>query len=329
MLVIFGAFFVTLFSAGAALDAIGSWSLLVWAAVAGVGLLQAYLLYRLARRFPFKAGGTATYAIELFRGRARILAFLSGWGYWIAWTPAVALGSYLCANLLGHITALALDPVLLALLIMALLYALNYFGLSRVVFSSALLALLVLVPLAVLAYLALQVVTPDAWLKVLAFGAMLPVLALLKWFFVIAWTGYAAEMISSVIAETREHHRYTGRMFAGAALGSVLALVGIPLLLLFRGRLIEMLAVANVGYLVVFVLLPLAYWVHLRQREGQVSASNRFLIAFLGSFNLLVLLAGGYAWGWFVFGVGWLLVLAGVPLFWLGRLGRTLGPEQG
>lgn len=400
LLLIGGAFFVSVYQTGWALSEIGSWSLLLWGAVTLVGLLQAWLLYRLARAFPHKAGGTATYTLELFRGRGRVLAFLSAWGYWIAWTPATVLNSYLCARLLGT----ALEPLPLTLGILALLYVLNWFGLSRVVVSSYVLALLVFVPLGVLVWLAFQSVTPEKLALTLDFAQFPGWLGLLKWFFVIAWTGYGLEMISSVVAETRGHRARP--MFAWAALWSVLAFVGLPfllalltdwdtlssdpfaslrplfvrhlgeggaliltlflvaallysalailvpstrtlyqmsrdgllppyfatvnrygtpqgslvldillnvgLLLAFQARLIEILAVANVGYMLVFVLLPVAY--ALGRRVGGL---ERAIVAFLFVLNAAVLLLGGAAWGPFVFGVGWLLVLAGVPLYFL------------
>lgn len=409
LLLICGAFFVSVYQTGWALSEIGSWSLLVWGAVVLVGLLQAWLLYRLARAFPHKAGGTATYALELFRGRGRVLAFLSGWGYWVAWTPATVLNSYLCASLLESVLGTALEPVPLALGILALLYALNWFGLSRVVVSSYVLALLVFVPLGVLVWLAFQSVTPEKLALTLDFAQAPGWLSLLKWFFVIAWTGYGLEMISSVVAETQGHRARP--MFAWASLWSVLAFVGIPLLLAlltdwdtlssdpfaslrplfvrhlgeggaliltlflvaallysalailvpstrtvyqmsrdgllppyfatvnrygtpqgslvldlllnvglllaFQARLVEILAVANVGYMLVFVLLPVAYALHERRSGRRAGGLERALVAFLFVLNAAVLLLGGAAWGPFVFGAGWLLVLAGVPLYFL------------
>jgi amino acid transporter len=409
LLVIFGAFFIVIFSAGSALAEIGIWSIAVWAAVVVVGLLQAYVLLRLAQRYPNKAGGTATYALELFGGHQRIIAFLSGWGYWIAWTPTTALNSYLCASLLNQVLGVGLHPILLTLLVMAGLYLLNYFGLSKVLFSTYVLAIMVSVPLIILLYLALQVVTPATLARTLTVSDAPSWSVFLKWFFVIAWTGYAVEIISSLIAETRTTHRHTSRLFTIAAGWSVLAFVGIPillalltnwqtlaqnpfeslqplflrylgptgsvllslfligsllysalafllpptrtlyqmahdglipsyftslnrygspqrslaldlglnvvLLLIFQHSLIAMLAVANVGYLLVFVILPFAYLRFLQCETRHVGWLDWLIAASLFAINTIVLLIGGIAWGWFVFGIGWLLVLLGIPLY--------------
>lgn len=229
LLLISGAFFVVLYQAGWALSEIGSWSLLVWAAVTVVGLIQAYMLYRLAKAYPKKAGGTAVYTLELFSGRARVLAFLSGWGYWLAWTPATALNSYLCGLVINQMLGSTFNPTLLAMGVMALLYALNWFGLSRVLASSYVLALVVLVPLGVLVWLALQTFTPQKLDLTLDFSVPVDWITLLKWFFVIAWIGYGLEMISSVVAETKGHSAKP--LFVLAACWSVVAFVGIPMLL--------------------------------------------------------------------------------------------------
>lgn len=410
LLLISGAFFGTVYQTGWALSEIGNWSLVVWAVVVAVGLVQTFLLYRLAKIFPEKAGGTAVYALELFRGRAQVLAFLSGWGYWLAWTPATVLNSYLCALLINNVLGSSFSPTLLALGVMGLLYALNWFGLGRVLLSSYVLAFLVFIPLGVLVWLSFQTVTPQKLALTLNFSPVIGPVAFLKWYFVIAWTAYGLEMISSVVAETKG--RRTKPMFAWAAAWSVLAFVGIPLLLalltnwsalssdpltslrplfvkhlgqtgavilslflvaallysalailipstrtiyqmsrdgllppyfatvnrfgtpqgslvldiilnvglllIFGSSLLSILAVANVGYMVVFVLLPLAYALFLRQ-SGPVSILSWLLLGGLLGLNLLVLLVGGAAWGLFVFGMGWLLVGLGVPLYYLNR----------
>ncbi|MDX2007026.1 MAG: APC family permease [Meiothermus sp.] len=421
LLLISGGFLPVLFSAGWALSEIGAWSLVLWGVVALVGAVQAWVLLELALRFPHKAGGTATYALEVFQGRLRPLAFLSGWGYWLAWTPATALNGYLCANLINGILGTSFNPIVLTLLIVALLYGLNYFGLSKVIFSGYLLAAVVALPLMLLVYIAFQTVTPARLEAAFTPGEFPGWVVLLKWFFVMAWTAYGLEMISSVVAETGG--RQTRRMFGLAALWSLPAFAGIPLLLallidwtalnqdifasleplftrhlgptgglllslmlvgallysalailipstrtlyqmaddgllppyfravnrhgtpqgslvldlilnvgllvIFQGQLVAILATANVGYMVVFVLLPVAYWLYLRRFRGGVSALQYGLIGFLLILNALVLFVGGFAWGWFVFGVGWLLVLVGIPLYYAANRLDPVGLRAG
>lgn len=419
LLIISGAFFITIYQAGWALTEIGSWSLVVWAVAVVVGLAQTHMLYHLAKAFPEKVGGTAVYALELFQGPTRVLGFLSGWGYWLAWAPATVLNSYLCALLINNILGNSISPSFLALGIMALLYSLNWFGLGRVLLSSYLLAFLVFTSLGILVWLTFQTVTPQKLALTLNFSQTIDWVTFLKWFFVIAWTAYGLEMISSVVAETKG--RQIKPMFSWAAIWSVLAFVGIPfllalqtdwkalysdpftslrplfemhlgqtgatilalflvaallysalailvpstrtiyqmsrdgllppyfatvnrygtpqgslvldiilnvgLLLIFGSSLISIVAVANVGYMVVFVLLPIAYFVFLH-KSGLVSPLKWSQAGVLLLLNLMVLLIGGATWGSIVFGIGCLLVGLGVPLYYLGHRSTSQAQDQ-
>ncbi|WP_018466281.1 APC family permease [Calidithermus timidus] len=415
LLLISGAFFVVIYQSGWALAELGGWSLLIWLHAALLGVLQAYWLYRLAQAYPHKAGGTAVYAREVFGGRSRWLAFLSGWGYWLAWTPATVLNSYICATLLNGALESSFNPTLLTIGIMALLYALNWFGLGRVMVSSYALAFLTFLPLLVLVGIALDTFEVSRLYALLNPPTRLDALGYLKWFFVVAWTAYGLEMISSVVAEIRGGLK---PMFGWAAAWSLLAFAGIPfllamvsdaetlqndpvmalkplfvaylgpqgatllllflvgallysalailvpstrtvyqmsldgllppyfarlnrygtpqgslvldmglnlaLLLVFGPSLVSILAVANVGYMAVFVLLPWVYALFLRRRGG-LNGPTAALIGGVFGFNLLVLLLGSYAWGGLVFWMGWLLLGLGVLLFFVAARAR---PEE-
>lgn len=111
----------------------------------------------------------------------------------------------------------------------------------------------------------------------------------------------------------------------GVPVGSMVfdATVTLALLAIFQARLIDIVAAANVGYLVVFVLLPLV-WLRLRRTDttpGMFHLPHWFVpIAWaLCLFNLLLLVVGGAQWGGVVMGVGALGTLAFVPLYWLRR----------
>lgn len=118
----------------------------------------------------------------------------------------------------------------------------------------------------------------------------------------------------------------------GVPIGSMVfdAVVTIGLLAIFGARLIEIVAAANVGYLVVFVLLPLT-WLRLRrgnmehtfgmQRWGAPLAWGLF------GCNLTLLLVGGAQWGPVVMGTGILGTLAILPLLWLRRRQDRIVPR--
>ncbi len=411
--VISGGFLPSLFVSVWALSEIGLWSLLVWGAVAGVGIIQAGLLLALSQHYPNQSGGTATYAHCVWSGRWRVLAFLSSWCYWLAWAPATAFNCFLCAQLLTEMMGWALSPISLALVLMGLIYTLHYLGWARILLSSTVLMVLVGVPLAVLGVITVQTSSLNtlqtAWTPFPGW------LNLLKWFFVIAWTGYGVEMVSSVVAEMRS--RQFGLLYGMASLISIGAFVAIPLmvalltdgrvnsdnlwaslaptleaklgtvgtvllgilivsallysalailvpstrtvyqmardgllpewfgtvnrfgmpygsftadlalnvglLLIFGESLASLLACANIGYMVVFVLLPLVYWSAVIQGMplSTQSAHKGLSIVLLG-LNAVVLLLGGAMWGHFVFGLGWGLVLLGLLIHQISQKSR-------
>jgi amino acid transporter len=113
----------------------------------------------------------------------------------------------------------------------------------------------------------------------------------------------------------------------GTPTGSVAwdALVTLALLAIFRDDVVDIVASANVGYLLVFVLLPLAY-ILVRRRDGARHRGftlQRVMVAVAGlvlAFNLVLLVAGGSQWGPGVMGVGLLLVLTFVPFHVRARL---------
>ena len=411
LVVISGCYLIALFNTGGALSDIGAWSIVVWGAVVIVALMQAKLLYQLALQLPHHAGGTATYAHATFTGKSRILAFLSGWGYEIAWTPGIALNCLLIAQiLLMMVPGLAFGTGMLAVMVMALLYSLNYFGAARVISSSYILALITSVPLLALIYIATQEVGMSQWQRVTDFSKPLSLALFFKWFFVISWTGYAIEMISSVVSELHDRESHTRKIFQVSAVISSVAFIGIPLLLallvdwsvaadpftalqplflsyfgplgtmilqifliaslvfsalsfivpstrtvyqmahdgllpkifgsvnrygsptgsflfdlsinsvillIFQDKLMELVATANIGYIVVFVILPFTYYLLHRSKSVRLSVSTQVTLVALFAINLVSLMYGGFQWGWLVFGVGWMLVGAGVPLFLL------------
>ncbi|XRQ09898.1 APC family permease [Actinomadura welshii] len=115
----------------------------------------------------------------------------------------------------------------------------------------------------------------------------------------------------------------------GAPVGSLLfdVLIMVALLSVFGTNVVNIVAAAAVGYVVVFVLLPLAYLVLQRSPEGRPGAfrlPRRAAGLAVGLFllNLLVLVVGGSLWGPKVMGVGLVLTFAIVPVSALTRRAR-------
>src|SRR4051794_15515421 len=108
-----GAFWVSsgvpalvLFSIGAVAAAVGKPAWLVWSMSILFGFLQAFTYAEIAGLFPGKSGGASIYGAVAWVGYSKVIAPLSVWCNWFAWSPVLAIGSGLTA---GYIL-LALFP---------------------------------------------------------------------------------------------------------------------------------------------------------------------------------------------------------------------------
>jgi amino acid transporter len=115
----------------------------------------------------------------------------------------------------------------------------------------------------------------------------------------------------------------------GAPSGSMAwdLLLTLSLLAVFRDDVVDVVASANVGYLLVFVLVPLAF-ILVRRRdtaERPWFLLRPFPVAVAWAvlaFNLVLLVFGGLQWGLGVMALGLLLVLSFLPCHVLARLRR-------
>src|SRR5215813_1349295 len=101
-----GAFWVSsgvpalvLFSIGAVAAAVGKPAWLVWTVSILFGfLLQAFTYAEIAGLFPGKSGGAAIYGAVAWVRYSKVLAPVSVWCNWFAWSPVLAIGSGLTAG---------------------------------------------------------------------------------------------------------------------------------------------------------------------------------------------------------------------------------------
>ncbi|WP_204009527.1 APC family permease [Virgisporangium aurantiacum] len=221
---------------GAMAGELGNLHLLVWAGAAFVGLVQCFLIAEMAKHAPHRAGGAATYAQEAFGGRTSWVAALSGWGYWFAWTPGIAVNLILAAEYLESTVWPDVNTVALSAGIGVALYAVNTLGLRHLVRISA--VLMVLAGLTLLALL----VTPLFQPSLFDAGELSPLAApadtegstwelLVKWFFVATWSAYGAEIAASIVAELREPAAKVMRAMVTAGVVCLAAFAIVPIVM--------------------------------------------------------------------------------------------------
>lgn len=225
---------------GAMAGELGNIHVLVWASAAFIGLVQCYLIAELAMYEPDRAGGVATYAREAFGQRAPWLAGMSGWGYWFAWTPGIAVNLILAAEYLGATILPGVDTVTLGLVMGAALYILNALGLRHLMRVATVLMLLAGVTL--LALLAAPAVQSslfsagELWPLRLpespdASAASSTAELFIKWFFVATWSAYGAELAASIVAEVRDKVAGVPRTMVVAGVVCLVAFTMVPLVM--------------------------------------------------------------------------------------------------
>ena len=100
-----GAFWVAsgvpplvLFSIGAVVATVGKLSWVIWMASIAMGFIQSFTYAEIAGLFPNKAGGTSIYGAIAWVRYGKLVAPISVWCNWFAWSPVQATGSALAAG---------------------------------------------------------------------------------------------------------------------------------------------------------------------------------------------------------------------------------------
>ena len=100
-----GAFWVAsgvpplvLFSIGAVAATVGKPSWVVWMVSIALGFVQSMTYAEIAGLFPDKAGGTSVYGAIAWVRYSKLVAPVSVWCNWFAWSPVQAIGSGLAAG---------------------------------------------------------------------------------------------------------------------------------------------------------------------------------------------------------------------------------------
>jgi amino acid transporter len=97
---------LVLFSIGGIAATVGTPSYLVWPLSVLLGFVQAFTYAEIAGMFPSKSGGASVYGAAAWIRYGKVIAPLSVWCNWLAWTPVLAIG---CGIAAGYILT-ALTP---------------------------------------------------------------------------------------------------------------------------------------------------------------------------------------------------------------------------
>lgn len=89
---------LVLFSIGDIASTVGAISWLVWTLSVCFGMVQSATYAEIAGLYPSKAGGTSVYGAMAWLPYSRVLAPISVWCNWLAWSPVLSIGSALAAG---------------------------------------------------------------------------------------------------------------------------------------------------------------------------------------------------------------------------------------
>ncbi|MFZ6049839.1 APC family permease [Pseudomonas sp. CR3202] len=102
-----GAFWVAsgvpalvLFSIGAIAATVGKPAWIVWMLSISFGFIQAFTYAEIAGLFPNKSGGASVYGAVAWVRYSKLIAPLSVWCNWLAWSPVLSIGSGIAAGYL-------------------------------------------------------------------------------------------------------------------------------------------------------------------------------------------------------------------------------------
>jgi amino acid transporter len=263
---------LVLFSMGGISATVGAPAWLVWTISVLFGFAQAFTYAEIAGLHPSKTGGTAVHGATAWIRYSQILAPLSLWSNWLAWTPVLAIGSGLGAGYLvsiffapdSSIAAWQIDLVdlgfvsdglslrvnaatLLGAAIMLVVFSIQHRGILRTAQIQTLLTIASLLPLFIVCIIPLvagnvhsanfapftPLATDDA-------GQVIPgawdkngMLLFMGGLFIAAWSAYAFETSVCYMSEFKNPGRDMPRAIIVSGLICIVAYVTVPVV--FQG----------------------------------------------------------------------------------------------
>ena len=249
---------LVLFSIGSIAAGVGAISPLVWTISVTLALMQSFVFAEIAGLFPQKSGGTSVFGAMAWAPYSKLVAPLSVWCNWLAWSPVLTIGSGLAAGYvltalfpadaaintwsvqlvnLGFLQdGLALRfnaTFVIAALMLLLVFALQHGGILRAARVQTVIGLAVLIPLLIVGVVPLltgDVVASNFTPFVPSSGAWdLPGFTLIAGgLFLAAWSAYAFETAICYTSEFKDPGRDTPKAIFAAGLLCLAAYTVVP-----------------------------------------------------------------------------------------------------
>jgi len=228
---------------GYSIGALGGWSAIaLWGAAMVLATLMNWVYSEMAAMFPDKPGGIALYAHEGWKRHLSLVGPVATFGYWFAWTGAIAVFASIIGSLVQAQWFSGQDwtsdwvlfeltfPKLVAVAVLVALWAVNVLGLQITLRLAYVTGALLMIPLFV--FIVLPYFTGDWSADRLTWrlgddGDGLR--TALVWLYIMGWTAFGVETCAAFAPEYRDGVRDTSRALKAAALFSLGVFVLLPL----------------------------------------------------------------------------------------------------
>ncbi len=216
-------------------------SMILWAASAAIGMLQAWIYSEPATMFGHRSGGIALYAHEGWRKHTTLVGPVSAFGYWIGWSVVLSIFGKIIGDLAQAqwwpkstwtVTVFANHLGLahfIAIGVIIFVWSFNIFGLRPAVWFTYVCAALLMVPLAL--FIVAPYITGDwhsANVHATFTGPWSGIKLALVYMFILAWSAYGTEACATFAPEYKSI-RDTHQALRSAAMFMLLVCLLLPL----------------------------------------------------------------------------------------------------
>ncbi|MGH2870331.1 MAG: APC family permease [Solirubrobacteraceae bacterium] len=216
-------------------------SMILWAASAAIGMLQAWIYSEPATMFGHRSGGIALYAHEGWRRHTTLVGPVAAFGYWIGWSVVLSIFGKIIGDLAQAqwwpkstwtVTIFANHLGLahfIAIGVIIFVWSFNIFGLRPAVWFTYVCAALLMVPLAL--FIVAPYITGD-WhssnVHATFTGPWSGIKLALVYMFILAWSAYGTEACATFAPEYKSI-RDTHLALRSAAMFMLLVCLLLPL----------------------------------------------------------------------------------------------------
>jgi amino acid transporter len=226
-------------SLGFSIGVLGGWgAMFLWGISMFIGVLSNWIYSESAAMFPDKPGGISLYANEGWRRYFTFIGPIATFGYWFAWSSVLALFGIIIGSLIqaewfpGSDWTFDTGPVdaglphVIAIVVIAIVWAINIFGIRPAVWMAYLTGALLMIPLFV--FIALTYLTGD-WASSNMEWNISDWKTAVVWLYIMGWSAYGVETCAAFAPEYKDTIRDTTLALRSAALFSLAVYILLPL----------------------------------------------------------------------------------------------------